>query len=207
MTYIVLFVKYQFWERITTPDRAAGESCYNHRMMAIESDSRISVRDAVEADMPALTAIKGEGSEALHHDRLRDAQDASFRYLVLLADQEIIGFACLVFRRPAYWSDADDTTHLPQIVDLKILETRRGQGYGSAFMHAIEHAAAQAGFAQLFLSVEPLDNPRAYALYQRLEYQPLQSEPYLKSWEFTDSAGIVHRGNDRALDMVKRLQD
>jgi GNAT superfamily N-acetyltransferase len=170
-----------------------------------ENHSRITVRDADAADVPVLNAIRGDGSEALHCDRLRDAQGMGFRYLMLLAEQEIIGFACLVMRRPAYWSDADDTDHLPQIVDLKVKESQRGQGYGSAFMRAIERIAAQAGYGQLFLTVEPLDNPRAYALYQRLGYQPLQSEPYRKSWAFTDSQGNAHHGEDWVVDMVKQL--
>jgi GNAT superfamily N-acetyltransferase len=163
------------------------------------------VRDAEEADVSALTAIKGAGTEALHRDRLRDAQGPSFRYLVLLADQEIIGFACLVMRRPASWSDAGDTRHLPQIVDLKVQESQRGRGYGSAFVGAIERIASAAGYRQLYLGVEPLSNPRAYALYRRLGYQPLQSEPYREVWEFTDSAGDTHRGEDWVVDMVKQL--
>ena len=127
----------------------------------------IMVRDAEEADVSALTAIKGAGTESLHRDRLRDAQLPSFRYLVLVADQELIGFACLVMRRPASWSDAGDTRHLPQIVDLRVKEAQRGRGYGSAFVGAIERIAS-AGYRQLYLGVEPLSNPRAYALYQRL---------------------------------------
>ena len=176
-------------------------------MMVSGNVPRIKVRDAEEADVPALTAIKGAGSEAMHQDRLRDAQDSGLRYLVLLADQEIIGDACLVFHRPAYWSDADDTQNLPQIVDLQIEKSRRGLGFGSVFIHAIECTAADAGCGQLYLSVEPLDNPRACALYQRLGYQPLQSEPCPKSWEFKDSAGKVHRGEILAIDMVKQLQN
>src|SRR5687768_17286406 len=132
-------------------------------MMVSEKGPQITVRDAEEADVMALTAIKGEGSEALHRDRLRDAQDLGFRYLVLLADQEIIGFACLVFHRPAYWSDAGDTQHLPHIVDLQIKESQRRKGYGSAFVRAIERIAAEAGYEQLYISVEPGDNPLAYA--------------------------------------------
>src|SRR6185436_18016632 len=92
-------------------------------IMDAENVSRIRVRDAAEADVPVLTAIKAGGSEALHRDRLRDAQGSGFRYLVVLTDQGIIGFACLVIRRPASWSDADDTHHLPQIVDLQVNES------------------------------------------------------------------------------------
>jgi ribosomal protein S18 acetylase RimI-like enzyme len=124
---------------------------------------------------------------------------------VLLADEAIIGFACLVMRRPAHWSDAGDTRHLPQIVDLRVNAAQRGQGYGSQFLRAMDRIAAEAGYGQIFLSVEPVNNPRAYALYRRLGYQQLQSEPYRKTWEFTDSAGKIHRGEEWVVDMVKPL--
>jgi GNAT superfamily N-acetyltransferase len=173
--------------------------------MVSENVSRVTVRDGVEADLPALIAIKGNGTEALHRDRLRDAKGSDLRYIVLLAGQDIIGFACLVMRRPASWSDADDTHHLPHIVDLQVHEAHRGQGYGSTFVRAIERIAAAAGYAQVYLSVDPVANPRAYALYQRLGYQQLQVEPYRKTWRFTDSAGQVHHGEDWVVDMVTHL--
>jgi ribosomal protein S18 acetylase RimI-like enzyme len=163
---------------------------------------KVIVRDAVDADIPTLVSIKGEGSEALHSDRLRDAQKPGFRYLVLLIGQELIGFACLVFQRPASWSDAADIQHLPQIVDLQIAEAHRGRGYGTYFIRAIEHIAGDAGYQQLFLSVEPASNSRAYALYQRLGFQQIQPEPYPVSWKFTDSGGTVHQGEEWAVDMV-----
>ncbi len=166
----------------------------------------ITVRDAREADLSALTAIKGAGSEALHRDRLRDARSNDFRYLVLEAGHQVIGFACLVFRRPASWSDAADTSHLPQIVDLQVQEDQRGQGYGTAFMHTIEQIAANSGCAQLYLSVEPVENPRAHALYLRLGYRSLQAEPTQKHWQFTDSAGCLHSGDMLVVDMVKDLR-
>jgi GNAT superfamily N-acetyltransferase len=165
----------------------------------------IEVRDAGETDLPALTAIKGSGSEAVHRDRLGDARGGGFRYLVLLADQELIGYTCLVFRRPAHWSDTEDQEHLPQIVDLRVKESHRGLGYGRAFIHHIERITSQAVFEQLYLAVEPQDNPRAYALYLQLGYQPLQTAPYQKAWEFIDSAGSLHHGEDWVVDMVKQV--
>ncbi|MGI8913900.1 MAG: GNAT family N-acetyltransferase, partial [Chloroflexota bacterium] len=127
-------------------------------------------RDATPADVPALAAIKGAGSKALHRDRLRDAREPGFRYLVLLADGDLVGFACLVARRPASWSDA-----------------------------------AEAGYGRVYLRVDPVGNPRAAALYGRLGYRPLQAAPYRQAWGFVDSGGTAHRGEDWAVDMVKRL--
>jgi GNAT superfamily N-acetyltransferase len=174
-------------------------------MVADDNRSQIQVRDAVEADLPALMVIKEDSTEALHRDRLRDAQGTGLRYLVLVVDHAVIGFACLVMQRPASWPDADDTHHLPQIVDLQVHPAHRGQGYGSAFVGALERIAAAAGYRELYLSVDPVDNPRAYALYQRLGYQAIQTEPYRTSWEFTDSGGTMHRGEEWSVDMVKQV--
>lgn len=166
---------------------------------------QLRVRDAIETDISSLVAIKGTGTEVIHQDRLRDAQDASFQYLVLLAEERVVGFACLVYRRPAYWSDATDEDHLPQIVDLQIEESQRGRGYGSAFIRLLEKLAAEAGSTHLYVGVDPVDNPRAHALYLRLGYQPLQLRPYRRVWQFTDSQGKLHRGQDWIIDLVKEL--
>ncbi len=114
-----------------------------------------AVRNAVAADIPALTAIRGAGSEALHRDRLRDAEDPGFRYPVLLLDDRPIGFACLVIRRPAYWSDAADTEHLPQLVDVQVHPAWRGRGHGSWFLKAVEGIAKSMGHRALYLEVDP----------------------------------------------------
>jgi GNAT superfamily N-acetyltransferase len=174
-------------------------------MTVLDHALGMTVRDAEEADVAALSAIKGNASEALHRDRLRDARDSHLRYLVLTDNREIIAFACLVFRRPSYWSDADDPRYLPQIVDLRVKDSHQGRGYGSAFVCAIERIAASAGYGQLYLAVDPVSNPRAHALYRRLGYQQLQSEPRRDRWEFQDSTGQVHRGVGWAVDLVKQL--
>lgn len=171
----------------------------------MDNDLLARVRPATLADLPALIAIKGADSEAVHRDRLGDAQEPSFRYLVLVAGDVIMGFACLVMCRPVYWSDGDDTSHLPQIVDLQVAADQRGRGYGTAFIQAMERLAVEAGYSYLYISVEPVDNPRAYALYRRLGYQPLQPAPYPKRWTFTDSAGTMHQGEDWIVDMRKEL--
>ena len=161
------------------------------------------VRDATEKDIEALTHIKE--TSALHRDRIRDAKLFAFRYLVLEEDANLIGFACLVFTRPESWSDAGDTRHLPQIVDLQIEPQLRGKGYGTYLISELEQLVIQQGYNEIYLAVDPINNLRAYSLYQRLGYQQLQKEPYLKHWEFIDSGGVLHRGDDWIVDMVKRL--
>jgi GNAT superfamily N-acetyltransferase len=161
------------------------------------------VRDATVKDLAALAQIKPP--EAAHRDRIRDARLPTFRYLVLERDQRVIGLACLVFARPAYWSDADDTSHLPQIVDVQIAPGLRGRGCGTHLIVEVEKLAARRGHSEVFVAVDPRNNPRAFALYQRLGYVALQETPHLKHWEFVDSGGHPHSGDDWIVDMVKRL--
>ncbi len=163
----------------------------------------IIARDAGAADLSALTTVRQP--EGLHLSRLRDAQRSDFRYFILLDDEAIVGFVCLVFRRPDTWLNANDTNHLPEINDLYIAEERRGHGYGSAAIRAMEHIVFEAGSKQLYISVEPVDNPRAYALYQRLGYQQIQPEPHHHTWSSTYGDGTMHSGELWLVDMVKSL--
>jgi GNAT superfamily N-acetyltransferase len=168
------------------------------------SNDDLAVRDARDEDLPALAVLKSP--EAVHHDRMADAAESpDFRYLVLVKEGIVIGFACLVFVRPRRWSDADDTTHLPQVVDLLVSPAHRRKGYGSFFLGEMEALAKKRGSDSLYIAVDYPANVEAHALYLRLSYQQLQSEPYPKRWQFTASDGSHHQGNELIVDMVKTL--
>src|SRR5215469_802741 len=164
--------------------------------------SEIDVRDATEADIPQLVALKGAGSDTLHRDRVRDARRGGFRYLVAARRDEVIGFGCLVFERPAYWSDGADRTRLPQLVDLRIAEAERARGHGTHLIRTMEALAGSAGFRDVHVSVG-IENGRARALYRRLGYREVAKVPRYVSWSFEDSMGTLHSGDDRLIDMVR----
>jgi GNAT superfamily N-acetyltransferase len=169
------------------------------------TNEHLVVREATEADLDALMRFKP--SLAVHRDRLRDARSPGFRYLVLELDRHVIGFVCLVFIRPRYWSDGESTDYLPTAIDFYIDAPVRGRGYGSFLLREVERLAAATHAKQFYLWTDPVDNPRAYALYLRLGYQPLQSQPYPFHWEFVDSDGQQHAGDAWRIDMVKSLTD
>jgi GNAT superfamily N-acetyltransferase len=167
------------------------------------ASSNLRVRDATEADLDALVRLKP--SPVVHRDRLRDACKPGFRYLVLELDHGVIGFVCLVFARPRYWSDADCADYLPTAIDFLVEPAWRGRGYGSFLLREAERLAAAAGARQLYVWVDPVHNPRAFALYRRLGYAPLQEQAYRFHWEFVDSDGQPHAGDSWRVDMVKTL--
>lgn len=171
-------------------------------MNALENE-KLLVRDATIVDLDALVRLKP--ARTIHLDRLRDAQQPGFRYLVLELNGQLIGFVCLVFVRPRYWSDGDSTDQLPTAIDFRIDSQWQGRGYGSYFLREVERLAAKAESKEFYLWVNPVDNPRAYSLYLRLGYRPLQEQPYQFHWEFVDSAGQLHAGDTWRLDLVKSI--
>jgi len=174
-------------------------------MEKLVSEDHLLVRDVKVRDLADLTRLKSP--TALHRDRLGFSELSTFRYLVLERNDRLIGFACLVFVRPVSWSDGQDTTHLPQIVDLMISPGLRGKGYGSYLIRSMERYAYRRGAAELYLSVDPVNNLRALALYIRLGYRQIQKTPYMDHWEFVDSGGNFHMGDDWRVDLVKLLDD
>ena len=145
--------------------------------MGLACFDNVHVRDANAEDVTALTRLKP--AEAVHRDRLQDALSPRFRYMVLERAGDVIGFACLVFVRPRAWSDAHDTSHLPQLVDVQIAPALRGRGYGTYLIGALEQIAAASRAGEVFLAVDPINNPRAYALYQRLGFREFSSRTAL----------------------------
>ena len=173
--------------------------------MQTDSPGGLVIRDAVTADLAGLARLRLP--ELDHRDRLRDTRQPGFRYLVLEQGGEVIGFVCLVFARPATWPDSRNAALLPQIVDAFIAPPLRGMGHGSGLIRALEGLARDQGCRAVYLSVDPIGNPRAFALYQSLGYRALQQEPYREQGQYTDSAGQVHESDDWELDMVRDLPD
>ena len=171
----------------------------------LNGNDNLTVRDATEADIPALTAIKGAGTQTVHARRLSEARSGNIRYLVLLLEKEPIGFCRLVLCDPVRDSHVEEPSYLPSIDDLEIKEKLRRRGYGTVFLSTIEQIATTSGFHHIYLQVEPFGNPRAYELYQRLGYQAMQIQPYSHYWEFVDSNGNKQSGEEWVIDMVKHL--
>jgi len=172
-------------------------------MAAMEQED-LTVRDATEADLPALTELKA--SEALHRDRIRDADRGDMRYLVQLDGRRLIAHALLIFENPQGWPAGDEPDPKPNVVDLLIDPDLRSRGYGAFFMREMEAICRDRGEPRLYLAVDPVENPRALAFYLRIGYRKLSEEPHRVHWKFTDSDGNVHEGRDWNVGMVKELR-
>jgi GNAT superfamily N-acetyltransferase len=147
------------------------------------------VRDVVAGDISALAAIRY--GEVMHRDRLRDADGIALRYLALEIHEQVVGYGLLVLGQPNNWPKMK---YLPQMTDLHIREDLRTRGLGTFLIHEIERLAQEAGHTEMFLGVDPEKNARAMALYKRLDYVLIDTEPVEDRWEYVDSEGVRHAG-------------
>lgn len=164
----------------------------------------MKIRNVVIADIPALEQVKKPA--ILHEDRIRDAANGEFRYLV--QENEcggILGHACLVFRRPKAWPPDEEDTPYPRVIDLMICKQRRRQGLGKEFMRQMESICRQMGYSRLYLSVDPEGNADALKFYLAIGYKAMHDEPRWRKWSFKDSQGNVHQGEGLDLDMFKEI--
>lgn len=165
----------------------------------------IRIRDAQPEDVPNLAAIGHSESPAIHRDRVQDAAENEVRYLIAESDGSIVGYGLLVLQRPPAWPDSSPTDYLPLIIDLEVAAESRGRGIGTRMIRRMEQIARSGGYKELYMTVDPVENLRALALYIRLGYVPVQTEPYLTNWHFEDSSGFVHEGVIWAIAVRKRL--
>ena len=160
----------------------------------------LKLRDVVSGDLATLSVIKP--TKALHHDRMRDADSGYIRYMVAEQENTIIGFGLIVFKSPETWTKM---RVLPAIVDLYVKPDFRSQGIGTSMIHEMEKTAFKRGCSEIFIGVDPDFNQRAYSLYLRLGYEPLEEEPYLEHWSFTTSDGELHEGDNWIIYLRKEL--
>ena len=162
--------------------------------------AELTVREASQADVQQLASIKP--TACLHRDRIATAGSGSIRYLVVEAAPAVVGFAVLVLEQPDGWPGI---TPRPQLLDLMVAPGHRGRGIGTTLIAAAERFAMEAGRGEIFISVEPEANRRAFDLYRRLGYVPLQEHPRESRWAFVDSGGNAHSGVEWCIDLRKSL--
>lgn len=116
-------------------------------------------------------------------------------YLVIAEhDGQVVGFGVLKL-----------TGHLvPKLSDLYVKEDSRRIGIGSDLIHYRESLAKELGYSEIYVSVDPVDNPKMITLITRLGYHPI-SEPYLKTATFYTEDGTAYEHTYTRIDLKKRL--
>ena len=163
-------------------------------------DSHVHVRDITADDIPAVAAV--QYNPGLHRDRVIEAATGSLRYLLAELDGEVVGFGMLIWSNPQGWPPVGP---VPQMVDLFVRDDIRGKGIGTTLIREMEAIARDRGVRTLYIGVEPEANPKAYALYQRLGYEPISTEIRAEETDYTDSDGVRHQYVEYVIDLKKDL--
>jgi phosphinothricin acetyltransferase len=138
----------------------------------------MQIRDATEADLPAIAAIyahhvlHGTGTfeevppdEAEMGARMKRGQAAGWSWLVAEQDGQVLGYAYYgAFRdRSAYRFSAEDSIYVREDV--------RGQGVGKALVAALLERATAKGFRQMFAVIGDSENVGSIGLHLSLGFR------------------------------------
>ena len=136
------------------------------------------IRDALPADLPAITAIyahhvlHGTGTfeevapeEAEMAERLHKVQSHGWAWLVAELDGQVQGYAYYTqfHNRSAYRFSAEDSIYVRDDI--------RGQGVGKALVAVLLERAEAAGFRQMFAVVGDSDNVGSIGLHISLGFR------------------------------------
>ena len=145
-------------------------------MIASESQSEaLVIRAATDADMAGLCAVRN--APAAHGAKLREAANGTVKFLVATIRGEIVGFATLFLTNPTTGSAK---SHVPKLSDCFVAASCRSRGIGRALVGARETLARLEGHRRLYVSVDPVENPRWLAFFQGRGYKALHDAPYRK---------------------------
>ena len=149
-------------------------------------------RLANEQDLDGLCIIRNNKDlfiSYLHQHQRKEV------YLVIAEQNKIIiGFGVLKLKGNL----------VPKLSDLYVNENYRGNGVGSDLINYREMVAKDLGYSHIFVSVDPIENPKMIKLITKHGYEAI-AEPYVKSAIFYDEDGTTYDKTYTRIDLKKLL--
>ena len=151
-----------------------------------------TIRLADENDLAALCNVRNNKDLFKYYLERSERKEV---YLVI-AEQgvHILGFAILKVNGHL----------LPKLSDLFVKENYRGNGIGSGLIKYRENIAKTLGYSEIFVSVDPIENPKMIKLIKRHGYEAI-SGPYIKKAVFFNSDGTPYDKTYTRIDLKKLL--
>jgi ribosomal protein S18 acetylase RimI-like enzyme len=158
----------------------------------------MKIRTATKDDTPQLIELKNPHNQEhkkifldIQTKRIQEMEDGRSVYLVAEKEHVIVGHIYLNLHgtptEPGY----------PNMSDLYVAEKDRHQGIGSSLVHEAERITKKKGYQKISLAVNPVLNPKAKVLYEKLGYRQTDTKTYLD--------GVYDGDEDWVIDMVKEL--
>ena len=150
------------------------------------------IRFANDADLKALCTIRN--NEQLFTNYLQLQHDEHAYLVVAQVEHELVGFGVLKVTGP----------FIPKLSDLYVKPAFRQRGIGQALIAFREQLAAKLGFQEIFVSVDPVENPKMVQLVTALGYKAI-CEPYKKSAIYYYEDGTTYDKTYMRIDYKKGL--
>ncbi|MBB6021757.1 GNAT superfamily N-acetyltransferase [Paenibacillus sp. JGP012] len=154
------------------------------------------VRSVAVEDIAKLCSVRN--NEQLFRSYLKQ-QENNEAILTIAAsadeDRVILGFGVLKLQGKL----------VPKLSDLYVKEKYRSQGAGSALIRYREELAIQLGFSEIFVSVDPVENPQMIKLISAHGYHAI-SEPYTKQAVYYNEDGTSYEKTYIRIDLKKQLR-
>jgi GNAT superfamily N-acetyltransferase len=148
-----------------------------------------SIRLANENDLDGLCEIRNNRGLFIGYLQQQEV------YLVLAEhDNIILGFGVLKIKGSL----------IPKLSDLYVKENYRGNGVGSNLIRYREKIARGLSYSEIFVSVDPIENPKMIKLMTKLGYYEI-SKPYIKSTIFYNPDGTTYDKTYTRIDLKKSL--
>lgn len=162
---------------------------------AIENRSskmKYTIRLANENDIIGLCNIRN--NKDLFTNYLKKFANKEVNLVIAEQDALILGFAVIKF----------NGTLLPKLSDLYVKDEYRGNGVGSDLIRYRENIARDLGYSEIFVSVDPIENPKMIKLIKKHGYEVI-SEPYFKKAKFFNDDGTTYNKTYKRIDLKKLL--
>ena len=150
------------------------------------------IRLANENDLSGLCDIRN--NKDLFTNYLKQFAKREVYLAIAEQDSLILGFGVLKLKGSL----------LPKLSDLYVKEDYRGNGIGSDLIRYRENIAKSLGHFEIFVSVDPIENPRMIKLIGKHGYEPI-SDPYLKKAIFYNDDGTTYNKAYTRIDLKKLL--
>jgi GNAT superfamily N-acetyltransferase len=151
-----------------------------------------SVRVANEGDITGLCIIRNNKDLFINYLNQQKSREA---YLTVAVEENtILGFGVLKLKGSLY----------PKLSDLYVKENYRGKGVGTNIIRYRENFAKSLGFSELYVSVDPIENPKMINLITKLGYEAI-SKPYSKSAIFYNDDGTKYEKTYTRIDLKRSL--
>lgn len=165
----------------------------------------VLLRQAKEADLPALEALPFSGGlSSKHRDRFERQQRDEVVYVLATVEDEVIGHLLLKWDAP---SDPHVRVLVPpcaEVEDFVVAPHLRGQGIGSEMLAFAGTQSLKRGVDRLGIGVG-IENLSARALYERRGFVLVPGSEHRVSWLAKDGAGREVRQHEDCVYLIKDL--